>query len=317
MAGEANRPNPAQASGEIRVIGAQRTHFRDVYHRFLRSPWWAALIGIVAAFLLLNAGFALLYLWTGGIANARAGSFSDAFYFSVQTMGTIGYGSMYPLSPAANGLVVAEAVVSLVVTALATGLVFSKFSQSNARIVFTREVAISLMDGVPTLAFRVGNERGNQIIEATIRVVLIRTERTREGMTFYRMYDLPLSRERTPALSRSWMALHPITEGSKLHGQTPASLKQSEVELIVTLFGIDDTSLQPVHARHRYTDDQIAWGVRHADVIHEDEQGQLILDLRQFHALVPTEPTPEFPYPEGTKPEGGAASNGGEHRRAG
>lgn len=298
MPDETRRPTPPSAPSEIRVIGARRAIFRDIYHRFLRAPWWAALVLIVASFLLLNAGFALLYLETGGIAHARAGSFADAFYFSVQTMGTIGYGAMYPVSPAANGLVIAEAVLGLIVTAVATGMVFSKFSQSTARIVFTKEVVIAPMEGVPTLMFRVGNERGNQIVEATIRVVLVRTERTLEGMTFYRMYDLPLSRERTPALSRSWMAMHPILPGSMLHGQTPASIKASEVELLVTLFGIDDTSLQPVHARHRYTDDQIIWGARHADILHEDASGQLVLDISKFHELTPTPPTAEFPYPE-------------------
>jgi inward rectifier potassium channel len=311
MSGEVPRPPPSSAPSEIRVIGARRALFRDTYHRFLRAPWWAALLVIVVSFLFLNAVFALLYLATGGIANARDGSFTDALYFSVQTMGTIGYGSMYPLSTAANVLVIAEAVVGLMVTAVATGLLFSKFSQSTARIVFTREVAIAPMDGVPTLTFRVGNERGNQIVEATIRVVLIRTERTREGMTIYRMYDLPLARERTPALSRSWMAMHAIVPGSMLHGQTPASIKASEVELVVTLFGTDDTSLQPVHGRHRYTDDQIIWGARHADILHEDERGQLVLDLHKFHELIPTSPTKDFPYPEGTRPEAGSERNRG------
>jgi inward rectifier potassium channel len=80
--------------------------------------------------------------------------------------------------------------------------------------------------------------------------------------------------------------------------QTPPSIKATEVELVVTLFGIDDTSLQPVHARHRYTDDQIVWGARHADILHEDETGQLALDLRKFDELVSTAPTAEFPYPE-------------------
>jgi inward rectifier potassium channel len=299
MSSTAPRSPAPNAPAEVRVIGAKRGLFRDIYHRFLRMSWWAALLALVVTFLLLNAAFAFLYLKAGGIANARPDSFTDAFYFSVQTMGTIGYGAMYPLSPTANGLVVAEAVVSLVVTAVATGMVFSKFSQSNARIVFTHQVSVAPMNGVPTLSFRVGNERGNQIVEATIRVVLIRTEHTKEGATFYRMYDLPLTRERTPALSRSWTAMHSIVPGSMLYGHTPASLKQNEVELIVTLAGTDDTSLQAVYARHRYTDDDIIWGARHADIIHEDDLGQIILDLRRFHDLVSTEPTVEFPYPEG------------------
>jgi inward rectifier potassium channel len=113
-----SRPTlPAPAEQEVRVINARRAPFRDFYHRFLRMPWWAELGVIVLAFLLLNAAFAALYLWTGGVANARPGSFVDVFYFSVQTMGTIGYGAMYLLSPGANALMVAEAVMGLIVTA--------------------------------------------------------------------------------------------------------------------------------------------------------------------------------------------------------
>jgi inward rectifier potassium channel len=145
--------------------------------------------------------------------------------------------------------------------------------------------------------FRMGNERSNRIIEATVRVSLVRTERTLERMTFYRMYDLELTRERSPALSRSWTAMHCITPSSPLHGHTPETLHANEVELFVTVSGVDDTSLQPVHARHKYTDEAIVWGARHADVLSEDEGGVLILDLRRFHELTPTRRTATFPYP--------------------
>src|SRR5262249_22633364 len=157
----------------------------------------------------------------------------------------------------ANALMVAESVVGLIVTALATGLVFAKFSLTQARVAFSRHVTISPVDGVPTLSFRVGNERGNTIVDAMVRVALVRTETTVEGVLFYRMYDLHLVRERSPAVSRSWNVFHRIDEGSKLYGATPESLKKEETELIVTIIGIDDTSLQPVHARHRYIDDEI------------------------------------------------------------
>jgi inward rectifier potassium channel len=126
---------------------------------------------------------------------------------------------------------------------------------------------------------------------------MIRTEKTLEGATFYRMYDLVLTRDRSPAMQRSWTALHPITEKSPLFGKTPESLKRDEVEILVTVFGVDDTSLQPVHAQHRYADDEIVWGARHADVLREDADGGLTLDLRRFHDVEPTKPTPEFPYP--------------------
>ncbi|MEZ4298478.1 MAG: ion channel [Polyangiaceae bacterium] len=290
-------PPPVPADAPILVTGVRSALFRDFYHRFLRLSWPAALLVIVAFFLGMNAIFALLYYLFGGIANARPGSFVDAFFFSVQTMGTIGYGSMYPSTPLANALVVAESVAGLLITALATGIVFSKFSVSNARIIFSRHVTIAPWDGIPTVMFRVSNERGNQIVEAQIRVVLIRTERTKEGITFYRMLDLPLSRDRSPAFTRSWWVMHPITPDSLLHGHTPESLKAIEAELLVTVTGVDDTSLQPVHARHTYGDTEILWGARLVDVLREREDGRLILDMTKFHDVEPTVPTENFPYP--------------------
>jgi inward rectifier potassium channel len=282
---------------EIVVLGAPRTTLRDFYHLFLRARWSAALGSIVGAYLGLNAIFAFAYLTSGGVANAQPGSLFDAFCFSVQTIGTIGYGAMYPTNRVANLIVIAESVTSLVVTALATGLVFAKFSRSSARVAFAEHPVIGPMDGVPTLMLRVGNERGNQILEATIRVSLVRTERLKEGTTFYRMYDLRLARERSPAMTRSWTVLHPVAEDSPLWGATPESLERDEVELLVTVVGVDDTSLQPVHARKRYLSSDIIWGARHADILHEDPLGTLVIDLTKFHEVVPTAPIESFSHP--------------------
>ena len=126
---------------------------------------------------------------------------------------------------------------------------------------------------------------------------MVRTEITREGTKFYRMYDLRLSRERSPAMARSWTVLHPIDRDSPLFGATPESVLRDEIELIATLVGTDDTSLQPVHARKRYEDHEIAWGARHADILTEDERGQLVMDVRRFHDIQATEPLEDFPYP--------------------
>ncbi|HEY6461957.1 MAG TPA: ion channel [Polyangiaceae bacterium] len=288
---------PQQQSSRVTVLGAPRTSLRDFYHLFLRAPWSGALGAIVVSYLGLNALFALAYLWVGGVATAHAHSFWDAFCFSVQTMGTIGYGAMYPTSVAANVVMIVESVTSLVVTAVATGLVFAKFSRSTARIVFSKSAVIGPMDGVPTLMIRVGNERGNSILEATVRVVLTRTEKLKEGITFYRLVDLRLTRDRSPAMARSWTVLHPIDEGSPLFGATPESMKRDEIEITVNIVGTDDTSLQPVHARRLYVDGEILWGARHADVLSEDEAGNMVLDVRKFHDVVATKPTPAFPYP--------------------
>ena len=283
--------------GTVHVLGAPRERFRDLYHRFLRVSWPTALTSIVVFFLLLNTGFAVIYDLVGGLQNARPGSFSDAFFFSVQTMATIGYGGMHPVTRIANVVVVAEAVVGLLVTAVVTGLVFSKFSVSTARIAFAKKAVIGPMDGTPTLMVRLGNERSNQIVEAQLRVTLMRTERTQEGVTFYRMYDLRLTRERTQAFARSWTALHVIDPSSPLYGATPETLKRDEAELLCGVIGIDDTSLQPVHARHTYVDEDILFGARHADVLSENADGSITLDLRRFHDTVATVPTEAFPYP--------------------
>jgi inward rectifier potassium channel len=287
----------------ISVIGAPRTTLRDFYYLFLKVRWSIAIAVIVAVYLALNAAFAAAYLAAGGIVNAQPGSFYDAFCFSVETMGTVGYGWMYPLSAAANAVMICESVTSLIVTAVATGLVFAKFSRSSARVVFSKYAVIGPMDGVPTLMLRVGNERGNQILEATVRVALVRTEVTKEKTKFYRMYDLRLWRERSPAMSRSWTVLHAIDQGSPLYGATPESIMRDEVELIINLVGTDDTSLQPVHARKRYEDREIVWGARHADVLTENDDGTIVMDVRRFHDIHPTEPFDGFPYPPALPPD--------------
>jgi inward rectifier potassium channel len=280
---------------EIRIVGLPPPTVRDLYHALLRVRWWTALAVIVGGYLALNVAFAALYLAVGGVVNAAPGSFVDAFFFSVQTMGTIGYGSMYPATRAANAVVVAESVTGLLFTALATGLVFVRFSVTRARVVFSSRVAIGPVDGEPTLMLRVGNERSSRIVDASFRLMLVRTTRTKEGASIYRSVDLPLVRNRAYALSRSWMILHRLADGP-LAAETPASLAAADAELTLAVSGMDETSLQPVHAQHTWMTGSIVWGARLADVISETPDGNMVLDLTRFHALEPTDPAPGFPY---------------------
>jgi inward rectifier potassium channel len=271
----------------IHVLGAPPPDLRDLYHALLRVPWWAAFLLIVSSYLALNLFFALLFLWFGGVANARPGSLADAFFFSVQTMGTIGYGAMSPVSPAANVLVVCESVTGLVLTALITGLVFVRFSQTRARLIFSAKAAIGRIDGVPTLMMRVGNERRGGIVGAEFRLNFTRTSRTAEGMTIYRSEELPLVRSRAAILSRAWSLMHKIVEGSPLHGLDAEKLVALEGELQLEVVGMDDTSLQPVHALHTWFAGSVAWSARLADVLSETPDGDMVLDLRHFHDVVP------------------------------
>jgi inward rectifier potassium channel len=278
---------PAGANYEIRIIGEHKAPLRDFYHAMMRLTWTSTLLVIAGAFIFVNCLFAVGYLLIDGVHGARPESLVDAFFFSVETMGTIGYGAMYPESIGANVLMVAESITSLIITALATGLVFAKFSRPTARVVFTRECVISPVNGVPTLMLRMGNERGNQIVDVRIRAVMIRTEQLAEGGTFYRMLDLKLSRAHALSLSRSWSVMHPIDSHSPLHGATAQSLVDGEVELQILIVGLDDTSMQTIHASHRYYAKEILFDSKHADILTEAEDGALVLDLRKFHDVVP------------------------------
>jgi inward rectifier potassium channel len=275
------RYRPPGADYEFHVYGHKSQPLRDFYHVLLQRPWWVTLGTLAFAFLGTNAIFAVLYAIVGGVKGAR--DFGDYFFFSVQTMGTIGYGALYPSSPAANALVVAQSILGLMMTALATGLVFAKFSRSNARVVFSREAVIATNDGKRMLMFRFGNERSNQIIDARLSLMMVRTETTVEGRTLYRTYDLKLQRHRMLSLSRSWTALHVIDETSPFFTATAESVAREEVELQIMVVGIDDITMQQVHADHRYFAREILFNRRHVDILSEDSPTVLRLDLTKFH----------------------------------
>lgn len=281
---------------ETRVLGGPPPNLRDLYHALLRLPGWMALALIVGVYLGLNALFAGLYLLSGGIANAAPGSFLDAFFFSVQTMGTIGYGAMYPVTRLANALVVAESVAGLVTTALATGLVFARFSLLRARVAFPSRVTIGPLDGIPSVLIRIGNERRGRIVDVTFRLTLTRTTRSAEGVSIYRTVDLPLLREHATSLSRAWTVVHRIVPGSPLQGETPASLVAAEAELTLEVGGVDEISGQHVHALRAWAATSLAWGARPTDILSETEDGNVLIDLRRFDEVTPTRPLPGFPY---------------------
>jgi inward rectifier potassium channel len=280
---------------DIEVVNADQHPLRDLYHSLLRAPWWADILALSAVFLISNLFFAVGFWIVGGVHGAE--SFSDLFYFSVQTMGTIGYGAMYPTSRGANILVTLESLAEIFLLAVTTGLVFAKFSIPRARVRFADHPVIAPFDGEPTLMFRIGNERESRLLEAVIRVVMIRTEKTLEGVLIYRMRDLKLERDRSPALSRSWTVMHKLSATSPLFGTSPELLARDEVELIITLVGTDEISAQALHAQKHYRHELVRFGMRHADMLTELPDGRLRLDMARFHDVVPTVASEDFPYP--------------------
>ena len=280
------RPSPQDDTG-IDVVHAPQDGWGDLYHELLRAPWWVTLLAIAAGVLAVNVVFALVFVLTGGIANARHGSFADAFFFSVQTLGTIGYGALYPQTLAAHLAVTAESIVSLVAIGLSTGLIFTKFAIPVARLEFARNAVVYLQDGVRTLGIRVANRRGNFIVEASVRVTLVRAETTPEGLFFYRLYDLTLARDRSNAIGRSWLVLHRIEETSPLRGLTVEMLRDADLEIQVAITGIDGTTSQTLHGRYRYLPEDLKLGMRYADMLTPKPDGRIELDYAKLHDLVP------------------------------
>jgi inward rectifier potassium channel len=270
-------------------------YFDDFYHQLATSSWPLLLLKVIGAIIVINCLFAVAFLIAGGIDHARRGSFADAFFFSVQTMATIGYGRLVPAGLIANLLASCEALSGLLAFALVTGLVFSKFSRPTARVRFTRNAVISLRDGVPSLMFRMANVRANQIVEAQIHVVLARQEITLEGEEVRLFYDLELARSRNAIFSNSWTAVHPIDLHSPLYGATTESLKATDAGIVVSLTGIDETFSQTVYARYYYDAEDMIWGARLADITTRTPDGESFLDFTRYDDVVPAAlPQPEM-----------------------
>ena len=254
-------------------------------------PWPIFLVVLAFVYLGLNIFFALLYLLDGdAIANARPGAFADAFFFSVETLSTIGYGQMSPATLYGHIVMTGEALVGLMLIAVAAGLMFARFSRPTARVLFSKVAVIAPHDGVPTLTLRLANVRRNQILEAQVSVTLVRDERTAEGEWMRRFYDLRLARHRSPIFAMTFTVMHEIDDASPLRNATPSSLAVESAEIVVTVTGIDEITVQPVHARTSYLGHEVLWDHRFADVFIETEDGRLAIDYRLFHDTEPIEP---------------------------
>lgn len=261
--------------------------FDDIYHFMMEASWKRLFLIIAAMYLGTNALFAGLYVLAGDSINgAEEGSFGDAFFFSVQTLSTVGYGVMAPKGVVGGTLVTFEAFIGLLGMAMASGLMFSKFARPTARVMFSSKVLVTTRNGQPCLVMRMANGRGNEIVEATLRVSVLKPEVTAEGEKMRRFHDLVLARSQTPLFTLTWMVIHVIDEQSPLCGETEASLREMNVRFIVTLTGIDSTFAQTVHARTSYFADDIVWGGRFVDVTSQLPDGRLQVDYTKFDDVV-------------------------------
>ncbi len=270
--------------------GAPADLRRDLYFFFMQGTWTRLMFVLTFMYLVLNVVFAALFLLEPGSIKVGQ-TFSEAFFFSVQTMSTIGYGVLSPATDYGNMLVTAEAAVGVFGAALATGLMFAKASRPQSSVLFSEPMIISDRDGKPTLMFRAGNARGNEVVEATISVNALVDEISPEGHHIRRIMDMKVVRDRSPIFSLSWTVMHVIDEDSPLFGVDLHSPNCPVLSIIVTMIGHDSTYGQQTFARHMYRPEDTRINHRFVDVISQLEDGRLMIDFTHFHKTEAEETT--------------------------
>jgi inward rectifier potassium channel len=275
---------------EIETLGLAQGFWTDLYHRSLTIYWPAFFATAAVIFIILNAVFAFLF-WLGSepIANVAPNLplSVSLFYFSIETLATVGYGDMHPQSNYGHLVATVEIFTGMSFLAVMTGLIFARFSRPRARFLFANHPVITQQQGRPTLMIRIANARNNTISQATARLWLLRLENTSEGHQLRRYYELKLDRREHPMFGLSWSLFHIIDETSPLYDLTPGDLTAIEAVLVLNVSGVDDNSAQQLYARKIYSCEAIRWNHRYDDITSLSAEGRLVLDYRLFHEVVP------------------------------
>ncbi len=272
---------------KIRALGESISFHDDLYPFILKLSWTAFFGFITAAFIVMNIAFALLYMAAPHCVT-NATTFLDHFFFSVETLATIGYGEMSPNNVWAHSVMTVEALTGVAATAMITGLTFVRFARPTAQILFSDRMVIGPRDGVPHLMFRMANQRQNQIADSQVKVMLLVNEKTLEGESIRRPMKLELVRDTNPMFALSWTAMHRIDAQSPFHGENAFErLREQSAEIFLALSGFDETLMQTITARWRYDLDHIVPNARFEDILSRSEDGARVLDYDKFHEIVP------------------------------
>lgn len=278
--------------GSFNVSRSGHSFFRslNLYHWMLTISWTKFNLIVVAAYFLTNIIFATGYTlcgydaMRGAVATTAADRFLEAFFFSVQTLATIGYGGISPHGLAANILVTFEALFGLLGFALATGLLFARFSRPSAKIIFSHNAVVAPYKNITAFQFRIVNQRSNQLIGTEATVVLSRLE-NEEGKSVRKFYPLTLERKQVMFMPLHWVIVHPIDETSPLFGVPKESFDASDAEILILLTAVDETFSQTVHARSSYKFNEVIWNATFGDIFEPSDDGQLSIDLRKLHDI--------------------------------
>jgi inward rectifier potassium channel len=273
---------------EFLKLNLEKTEWRDAYQWLLSLSWpqFAALIAGV--YIVINLVFAEFYALGGqSIAGMTPGSYFEAFFFSVQTLATVGYGHWYPQNVYGHVVTTVEIITGMFGLAVMTGLIFVRFSRPAARIVFSRSIVIGPLNGRPTLMLRVGNLRAQSMVEAEFRIMFTRDEPILEGDTFRHFYNLKLHFERLISFPAALTLRHTIDEQSPLYGETPESLKASRTLFTASVVGIDPVIPAAVQTQKDYNWRDVRFGERFVEIYTESGDRKLTVDFGRLHDTVP------------------------------
>jgi inward rectifier potassium channel len=278
-------------------VARHGTSWRDIhpYLHLISLPWPTFLSLVFAAYLAVNTIFAAFYYalgpghLVGGDAPHKLDRFLNAFFFSSHTLTTVGYGNIAPGSISANILAAIEALIGLLGFALATGILFGRFSRPSARIGFSERALIAPYEGRTSLQFRIVNRRPNALmeIEATVILMLVEGEPGKLKRVFK---TLPLERDTVDFLALTWTIVHPIDESSPLFGMKKEDLEREQGEVIVLIKGFDETFSQGVRARYSYRFDEVAWNAKFTPAFDFDATGTMVLNINKVGSFKPVEP---------------------------
>ncbi len=250
---------------------------------------WPRLFATLASFFIVfDLLFGLLYyLVPGCIANLNPPGFAGDFFFSVETLATVGYGEMHPATFYGHLVAMVEIFVGLMSLALITGLMFARFSRPQARFLFTKNAVVRPIAGQSTLIFRAANERQNVVQDASARLRMLRDEITEEGYRLRRIIDLPLLRSEHPMFALGWTIMHVIDDSSPLRSETAESLAHSKTRFVLSLSGTDENTGQTLMARGEYSSADIRWNATFHDILEEAPDGTIHVDYGKFHDIEP------------------------------
>lgn len=267
-------------------LGVARFDLRDPYHVAVSLSWPAFTVAMLICWLAINLIFALLYVvQPGDVANAKAGSFADVFFFSTETLATVGYGVMAPTTLYGHIISAAEIVTGMAFTAIFTGLLFVRFSRPKAKIICAEDAVVTMHNGLTSLMIRIVNGRVTVMSNANVRLYVLMAELTAEGSFFRRIHDLRVQQSQLPMFVMPWTLIHVIDETSPLHGHNLETLSEARARLFLTVEAFDHALSSQVQDVKDYAVEHIQFGMRFADMVIVDNAGGATADLSRISRL--------------------------------